>query len=436
MQLIKIWPELRSEEKLSILNQLGQLNLSILYQQKELLKEKPLLEDAIEPFTNFAYAGSLEDQERGKRLVREGKMGCLLLAGGQGTRLKFSQPKGCYPVSVIKEKSLFQLLAEKVKSAGEQAGHPLNLAIMTSPENDQVTKEYFLEHAFFGLSSSQISFFTQSTLPLLDAEGHLFLESRSKIAEGPSGNGNALHDFFNSGLWGKWAQSGIEYVNMVLVDNPLADPFDFELLGYHVRSDSDITLKCTEKIMPEEKVGVVVKKDGRCQIIEYTELTEEKKTARQPNGSLTFCCANLSLFCFSMNFVKKTALSPVPLPLHKAWKAAKFLSQDGTSVLSEAPKAWKFERYIFDVLNYTDKVGALLYPRGRVFAPLKNAENSDTLETVRQALQQREKEILESITTLKAPKTPFELSAEFYYPTPQLLGKWKGRIPESPYIEP
>jgi UDP-N-acetylglucosamine/UDP-N-acetylgalactosamine diphosphorylase len=436
MQLEKIWPELTPEEQKSILDQMERLNFSVLYQQKELLHKKVSPENAIEPFTNFTFSGNLEDLETGKMLIKEGKMGCLLLAGGQGTRLKATSPKGCYPVSIIKQKSLFQLFSEKAKAAEEQAGHPLYLAIMTSPENDLPTKEYFSHHHFFGMPSSQISFFTQNTLPLLDAEGHLFLESRNKLAEGPSGNGNALHDFFHSGLWERWSQLGIQYVNIVLVDNPLADPFDPELLGYHVRRALDITIKCTEKTRPEERVGVLVKRNSHCQVIEYTELTDEKKTALQPNGRLKFCCANLSLFCFSMDFVKKVALNAAPLPLHKAWKSAKFLNQDGKSLLSETPIAWKFETYIFDVLSYTDQIGALLYPRGQIFAPLKNAENVDTLETVQQALQQREKDILESVTGIKAPETPFELAAEFYYPTPHLLAKWKGKVPDGPYIEP
>ncbi|MCE2982949.1 MAG: UTP--glucose-1-phosphate uridylyltransferase [Parachlamydia sp.] len=431
MQLDNIWPTLSPEEQQSLLGQIEAIDLDLLEKQKKLIHQDKLPFD-YEPISTIFYPGN--NASAGFKLMQEGKTGCLLLAGGQGTRLKFDGPKGCFPVSIIKKKTLFQLFAEKTMAAGKQAGALLPVAIMTSPDNDADTRAYFTAHDFFGLEPSLVSFFCQGTLPLLDAEGHLFLESKSLLAMGPSGNGYSLHDFVHSGIAEKWQKQGIELVNVVLVDNPLADPFDPELFGCHVINGFQATLKCTEKTDPEEKVGVVVKSDEKIKVIEYMEHSEEDKKA-YVEDKLKYFCANLSLFCFSMNFILQIAPSKT-LPLHKAWKAARHLNEKGESVLSPVPMAWKFETYIFDVLSYADQVGVLLYPRNQVFAPLKNAANENSLKTVLAALQYKEQMILEKITGCPSPDTPFELAADFYYPTAALLEKWKGRKATTSYIEP
>lgn len=427
--ILSAWSTLTAQEQNALLEQIAALDVATFRQQQKLVFE-PLKKDdtRIEVFSSYAHNGNKKDHEAGRKLIAEGKLGCLLIAGGQGTRLRIEGPKGIFPVSIIKQKSLFQLVSEKVLAAGKQAGKELPLAIMTSPLNDEATKAFFLENKYFGLNPEQVTFFMQGMLPFLDKEGNLVNESPSKIALGPDGNGSSLSRFFEDGVWEKWHRQGVEYVNFILIDNALADPFDSELLGFHTRQLADITVKCTPRRNAVEKVGLLVKQGNDVRVVEYTEMPDNERQATNADGTLKHTCANLSLFCMNMNFVK--LCHERQMPLHSAFKAMN--GKDNLMV-------WKSEKFIFDILPFANKVVALLYPRDATFAPLKNFSGDDSLAGVQQALQKQAREVFAAITGTTPPTdASFELSAEFLYPTPALLAKWKGApFPAgASYIEP
>lgn len=436
VHLFRFWPSLSQAEKQQLIAQIEAIDLPVLDLQQQVLNKKSSLNSSktFEPFTHFAYAGSQEDQTEGKDRIAAGQVGCLLLAGGQGSRLRYNGPKGIYPISVIKNKSLFQLCAEKVVAASKQAGRLLPLAIMTSSQNERETRAFFANAHFFGLHPDQIFFFSQKNLPFLDEKGLPFLETPSSIAVGPNGNGFCLKEFIQSGIAEQWSKQGIEYINLILIDNPLADPFDANLIGFHVRKSSEVTLKSTPKRDANEKVGVIVKSNGYCKVIEYTELSDEEKQAKTADGGLKHRCANLSLFCFSMSFIQ--SIDHKNLPLHLAWKPAQHVDESGVIQVPDQPNAWKFEAFIFDILNQAKHVAVLLYPREDCFAPLKNLTGQDSPETVRAAIEVRERKIIQEITGQKPPLGHLELAADFYYPTPALLADWKGRSIQEGYQSP
>jgi UDP-N-acetylglucosamine/UDP-N-acetylgalactosamine diphosphorylase len=432
--VLAYWNLLANGEKNKLLNQIELIDIEIFKkQQEQLFSRSDLLKEEFAPYNDYHFAGNVEDIASGKKIISEGKVGCLIIAGGQGTRLKIEGPKGTYPVSVIKHKSLFQLFAEKTLAAGKQTGRKLFLAIMTSPINHQETIDFFKNNSFFGLSSEQISFFSQGTLPLLDSEGNLFLEELATIAVGPDGNGSSLTRFFSSGIWKEWNDKGIRYLNYILVDNPLADPFDAELVGFHVRNEMEVTIKCTSRKDVKEKVGIIIQSQGKPKIVEYTELSETEMAAKNSDGQLRHVCANLSLFCFKMEFISK--LTSVSMPMHLAYKAVKKINGDPPCRTEDM--AWKYENFIFDILPIASKIKALLYSRANCFAPLKNYEGDNSIVTVKNALQKLDQETIKNITGMHPPNPPFELSQEFYYPTNELLSCWLGKkIPHVNYIEP
>jgi len=432
-QALKYWKLLTDHQKKHLLHQIEKLDCDVFREQQYLLQtsQKTL---HIAPFHDFSTIGNSKNIRLGKELISQGKMGCLIVAGGQGTRLHLNGPKGMVEITPYQHKTLFQLFAEKTLAAGMQAKKRLPLAIMTSPQNHEDIIKFFKEKNFFGLDENQLSFFCQTTLPLLDNKGNLFLESPHTIAEGPDGNGSALHQFFHSGLWKAWYMQGVRYLNFILIDNPLADPFDAELVGFHDHQQCDIVIKCTSRASIDENVGILVKENDRIGVIEYTEMPEKERYAIDNRGCFLHYCANISLFSFSMNFIQKIALENSLMPLHKAFKTAKYLSPNGKTIQARKPMAWKFEKFIFDILSQASTVEALLYPRELCFAPLKNLHGQNSLTSVRNALLNRDQKAFAEVSGLPC-LSDIEVSQDFYYPTPELLAEWKGKqAPDRGYL--
>ncbi len=414
--------------------QLKKYDSLLLKRQKEALFRSSSFPQ-LEPLRVFDQAGDKENAQYGKELLSQGKVGCLILAGGQGSRLGASQPKGLLPLTPVRHKSLLQLFLEKAKAASIQAGCVLPVAIMTSPLNHIETLSFLEKHRWFGVKEPNCRLFLQAALPYLDESGNWLLEAPGVLAEGADGNGNSLINFFNSGIWTQWKERGIEHVNLILIDNPLADPFDAELIGYHAKAKADVTIKGILRRDQDENVGVVGIGRGQLRVVEYSELPANERAAVDADGFLQWRVANISLFCFSMHFIEGLARNPhVFMPWHMAKKSTKALASGVLGERQEMVKAWKCETFIFDVLNFTTKAKVIVYPREETFAPLKDA---NSLEMVQKALQDSDRRVFERITGKEAPKRVFELDQAFYYPTAELIQKWRGKeLPsDQDYIE-
>ena len=424
---------LSGTEKKTLLRQVENLDIAQLKIQKNSLKEPFKKQRNLKTIQDYDTSGNKEDFLSGQKIIKEGLVGCLVVAGGQATRLKLQGPKGTCPITSIKHKSLFQLIGEKVLAASVLSMKPLPLAIMTSPLNHEETVNFFEKNFYFGLKKNQVSFYKQEMLPFLDTQGHLMIQQDGSLAEGPDGNGGALFHFFNSGLEKKWREAGVRYLNFILVDNPLADPFDAELIGYHKRVSADIVVKAIKREDPQELVGVLVKEEGATVVVEYTELSEEEKLARTNDNTLAYSLANISLFSFSLDFIKRLGTDKnLKIPLHKNLKAISNLNKN-EEVLQ---KVWKFEKFIFDLLPFANKVSILVYPRETCFAPLKNFQGADSLDTVPLMIEKNDRRTLINITKTPCLVSPLEISQDFYYPTEQLKEQWIGKTIEGPrYIE-
>ena len=71
---------------------------------------------------------------------------------------------------------------------------------MTSMATDKDTKDFFEENNFFRLPKEDIFFFSQDYLPSLTVEGEVILETPTKCAKNPNGNGGIYSALLRSGM--------------------------------------------------------------------------------------------------------------------------------------------------------------------------------------------------------------------------------------------
>ncbi len=314
----------------------------------------------------------------GEAALQAGKVAALVVAGGQGSRLGHAGPKGTYPATPIRRKTLFQLFAEKIQALSRRYGKPLPLLVMTSEENHEDTTNYFASQRDFGLAPGQLRFFTQGMLPAVDESGALVVKSPGALFRSPNGHGGTLLALRDSGLLGRLRDEGVEDVFYFQVDNPLVEVCDPVFVGYHRLSGSEFSSKVVAKSGPEEKVGVLARQDGRVCVIEYSDLPPALLHQRNADGALTFSAGNIAIHVLSLAFVDRITSAAFELPFHVARKALPVVLADGSP---GKVTGIKFETFIFDALAEARNPFSLEVLREEEFAPIKNATGVDSAET-------------------------------------------------------
>lgn len=384
------WNHLSDPQRQELLDQLIGLDLEQLqhlHSRREETYQLPA-HDRIAPIPVLpARAHEAEARRLGEEALGKGEVAVLLVAGGQGSRLGFEHPKGMYPIGPVSNKSLFQINAEKVLALSQRFGKAIPFLIMTSPQNDAETKEFFKQHRFFGLPSEKVSFFTQGTMPALDLKtGKLLMEARHRLFTSPNGHGGTLTALADSGLLARIKERGIQVVFYFQVDNPLVKVADPLFLGQHLREHAEVSAKVIPKKGPEDKLGNFVLIDGRCSIIEYSDLPRELAHQQDEPGQLRFRFGSPAIHIFSVEFLEKVTRSDQRIPYHVARKKVAHLDEGGNLVEPKQENALKFEMFIFDVLPRADRWVVVEASREGEFEPLKNASGPDSPDSVKRAM--------------------------------------------------
>ncbi len=336
-----------------------------------------------------SQAAVAEAKSAGERALAAGEIGAILVAGGQGTRLGFDHPKGMYKIGPVSGATLFQILLEKILAVGRRYGAAVPLYLMTSPATDAETRNFLDQQHRFGLAADDVHVFCQGVMPAVDAAtGKVLLASKSRIALSPDGHGGMLAALDRSGGLADIGRRGIQQLFYFQVDNPLVAMCDPVFLGHHILQRSEISTLAVSKREPKERVGNIVRINGRTQIIEYSDLPNDVAESRNADGSLRFWAGNTAVHVFDVEFLRRVAGNAAGLPFHIARKTVSYVDDRGNLVEPTQPNAMKFERFIFDLLPLAARSIVVETDPTRTFAPVKNApgEPTDSPESCQAAM--------------------------------------------------
>lgn len=440
--LLQFWDDLSPSQQAKYLEQLKQVDWKLIETFIGELKAPVLDADSspgtISPPAHVVRLPKTQDElqfwhdsrRTGEDLLRAGKVGVVLLAGGQGTRLGFPHPKGMFPIGPVSGKTLFEIFADQITAISARVGKSIPYMIMTSDGTHEETVSFFAEHDHFGLGQQNVFFFRQGYSPCVDsATGKLLCAEKGTLSMSPDGHGGLLAAMLNAGLFAEMQKRGIELLFLHQVDNPLVKICDPAFLGLHVRHGAEVSTKVVAKTGPEEKVGLAVDLNGKTAMIEYSDLPEVLANERDSHGGLRFWAGNTAIHIFNRSFLEGVATSAANLPWHRARKRIPHIDHQGRPVQPATENGVKFERFLFDTLPVAKTALIVETSRAEEFAPLKNASGDFSPDYVRQSMTQVAVNWLLSAGVDVPANTTIEISPRFALDADELKQHLAGRNP-------
>ena len=325
-----------------------------------------------------------EFKEIGLKAIREYKVGAVLLAGGQGTRLGLDKPKGTLNIGINKNLYLFEQLIHNLQEVVKESNCYIPLYIMTCNINNDDTIDFFEAHNYFGYPKEFIKFFIQDMVPACDYNGCVYMENKNNVAMSPNGNGGWFSSMVKAGLMQDIQEKGIEWLNVFAVDNCLQRIADPLFIGATISYGMESGAKVVRKASPNEKVGILCNEDGKPSIVEYYEMTKEMETEKNENGDLAYNFGVILNYIFSVNKLIKIVNNN--MITHVVEKKIPYMDLDGNLIKPKTPNGYKFETLVLDMVHMMDNCLPYEVVREYEFAPIKNLHDIDSLDSARELM--------------------------------------------------
>jgi len=409
--VLKHWKKLNKKEREALLEQIATIDPKSVARCREALGKGAEVPDSSKgkaPKVAVLKGKKLaEARAAGEVELSEGRVAALLVAGGQGSRLGYDGPKGCYEIGPITNAPLFYFHARKILARSIRYGASIPFYVMTSEANNAATVQCFEENDYFGLNPDDVFFFTQGMWPGMDAEGKIILDQPGHIFMSPDGHGGLLAALKRSGALADMKKRGIKSVFFFQVDNPLVEIADPAFIGYHVMNKSEYSLKLCAKRDPKEKVGMPMRFGDTYRMVEYTEMTDEQCNRKDKSGKLYFLYGSPAIHVFDRAFLEREAARP--MPLHLAFKKIPYVDEKGAVVKPSEPNGYKFEKFIFDILPNAKTATFLAFEPKDEFSPVKNAEGADSPATCKADMQAKWRSWLKECGVTVDESVPIEI---------------------------
>ncbi|CAL9729407.1 UDP-N-acetylglucosamine pyrophosphorylase [Monosporozyma unispora] len=344
---------------------------------------------SIKPLPPTSYQSIIGDEKTemeyyklGHDAIQRGEVAIILMAGGQGTRLGSTLPKGCYDINLPSHKSLFQIQSEKIVALQKSCpGCIIPWYIMTSAPTRQATEKFFQENDYFHLQKDQIVFFNQGTLPAFSSNGeHLLLANQTDLFESPDGNGGLYRSLKDNHIIDDFHKRGIKHIYVYCVDNVLSRLADPVFIGFAIKHGFQLATKAVRKRDAHEPVGLIATRNNRPCVIEYSEISRELAESTNEEGLLQFRAGNIVNHYYHIDLLSKSLDQWCnTIPYHVAKKKITYYDNIKDQYFKpEEPNGIKLEQFIFDVFPTIplDKFGCLEVERSKEFSPLKNGPGS------------------------------------------------------------
>ena len=381
--LLDYYDELSEEDKKTLLSDIENTNFSAVSNLSKTSTKRgkitPInavtLADIKRRFSQFESVGL--------DFIAQGKVGAVLLAGGQGSRLGFNGPKGKFNIGVTRYLSIFEQQMVNIAEVTDKVGRHFHLFIMTSVANHDETVKFFEDSDYFSYPRDMVHFYIQDVAPTCSYDGKVFLDQKHRVSLAPNGNGGWYSSLVNSGLARIMERDNIEWLNVYSVDNVLQRICDPIFIGATILKGCRCGAKVVRKVSAEEKVGVLCNENGKPSIIEYYEMPENLKNKRK-KGELVYRYGVTLNYLFNVHDLKLTLSGK--LPYHLADKAIPHM-ENGERVTPDKPCGYKLETLVVDMVKLMGSCLAFEVDREREFAPVKNAEGNDSVATARALLE-------------------------------------------------